>query len=406
MRKKIQSLFIAAIVCLTLNTKIAVAQNKSDTLRIILQTEGLPYGISNGTLTEDLGHDYSIYRQKFLKYLNGFPELKRFAQRNFWRDIEFARKIVRCYNSYYTASVKPKVDEAYFASFGLYTKKSMRKGPTPEMLAQKKPMGFMIKTMSVSTTYSYSTTKNGSYGEKFKGYFTYGNSGFYKKGFLCKNIKRSLGGDKQALKYIRKYRAKWIGRTILVGTGVGLSVGVIRLMDSKPFFNLTDDEIPFVAVPAVLILTAMTRGGNAYKTNCIEGAIITYNMNLGLNLNEERRADSLIKLIKPWDYAKLGLDSIMIELLKLGPAVAKKIYPLLARPEYAAFSHTMLSIIFNRYEELNFKNINKEDKVIGQKMNRSLLNWQEFSEPEGKVKYVINEKSYKKTKRLWRKIIE
>ena len=406
MRKKIQSLLIAGIMSLSLNSTIAHAQNKSDTLRIIIQKGAMPYGISNGTLTEDLGHDYSIYRQKFLKYLNGFPELKQFARKNFWRDIEFARKVVKCYNSYANAAVKPKVDEAYFASFGLYSKKAMRKGPTREMLAQKKPMGFMIKTMATSTTYAYSTTKTGTYGEKFQGYFTYGNSGYYNKGFLCKNIKRSLGDDKQALKYIRKYRAKWIGRTILVATGIGLSVGVIRLIDSKPFFDLTDDQIPFVAVPAVLILTAMTRGGNAYKTNCIEGAIITYNMNLGLNPSDERKADSLIKLIKPWNYAQLGLDTIMTELLKLGPATAKKIYPLLSKTEYAAFSHTMLSIIFNRYEELYFKNIEVDDKIIGKKMNRSGLKWQEISQPDGKISYVLNEKSYKKTKKLCRKIIE
>ena len=123
---------------LSLNSTIAHAQNKSDTLRIIIQKGAMPYGISNGTLTEDLGHDYSIYRQKFLKYLNGFPELKQFARKNFWRDIEFARKVVKCYNSYANAAVKPKVDEAYFASFGLYSKKAMRKGPTREMLAQKK----------------------------------------------------------------------------------------------------------------------------------------------------------------------------------------------------------------------------------------------------------------------------
>jgi hypothetical protein len=406
MRKKLQSLYIVTLMSLSLNVTITYAQNKLDTLRIFLQKGPLPYGITNGTLTEDLGHDYSIYRQKFLKYLNGFPELKQFARKNFWRDIEFARKVVKCYNSYAKAPVKPKADEAYFASFGLYSKKAMRKGPTKEMLAQKKPMGFMIKTTATSTTYTYSTTKTGTYGEKFQGYFTYGNSGFYNKGFLCKNIKRSLGDDKQALKYIRKYRAKWIGRTILVATGVGLSVGVIRLMDSKPFFNLTDDEIPFVAVPAVLILTAMTRGGNAYKTNCIEGAIITYNMNLGLNTSGDRKADSLINLIKPWDYASYGLDTIKTEILKLGPAVAKKIYPLLARPEYAAFSHTMLSIIFNRYEELSFRNIKVEDKVIGQKMNRSGLKWQEISQTDGKISYVINQKSYKKTKKMWRKIIE
>ena len=114
-----------------------------------------------------------------------------------------------------------------------------------------------------------------SHGESFKAYFAYGNSGYYKPGFMWKNLKRSVGNDKEALKYVRKYRTVTICRKSAIVISAGLCVASIPLLlGERTGLGL------LCAATGVCGINFLPYGKNKYKRKNMVKAIETYNENL------------------------------------------------------------------------------------------------------------------------------
>ncbi|MDB4534430.1 hypothetical protein N9242_06105 [Vicingaceae bacterium] len=206
----------------------------------------------------------NIRIQGFLDAVDDVPEIRNYAELNLtYRRSGFANSLIACYNDYIKTGKTKELNRTYYNSFGMISNKEFRKGPNEEMLKIKKPIQGNIRSITVSKTGS-------SDAENYRMKFTYGNTE-YKSGFLLSNLKKSMGGDEEALKHIKKYRHNWTARTFgpVIGATAIVLVGL----------SLTESS-PLVFIPAVLVINWMNIFPQKYKTKNITNAINTYNQNL------------------------------------------------------------------------------------------------------------------------------
>ena len=242
---------------------------------------------AKGQNTITLSYDGFQYQLKeFLGLLADFPELQGYAKANMLDDKGYLRCIANCYNSYKVETDKPMADARYFKSFGLNTEEERIKGPTKEMLLEKKAIELSltyIKDFSFDQHNSVSGKR-----ERFKAYFRYGDSSYYEVGSYCGNLKRALKNDKAAKRYIKYYRSIFLTK---VGLGiVSVVTGILGIYYLSTAFSDSSNQgmgndkeqfaaviLPFVSLftmaPAYLI-------GSSYKENTIQQAVKLYNSKL------------------------------------------------------------------------------------------------------------------------------
>lgn len=272
--KSLLAIFFLLAICNTIQAQ----SNKNDSIKITY--DGSNYYIIKNNNEEFLGHDFGIIKKKLLEKIKDFPELYKFADENFWSDGMFAILVANCYNDYKFSATKPKVDTEYFKIFRLNTKKEMKEGPTAEMLSVKQHISYLTKSaiIDVEKTY-FNGTSSSSHGELFKAFFTYGNSGYYKTGFMLKNLNRSIGDDRQAFKYIRRYRGICITRTL--GT---VASGCLCVASFPIIFAMEKTGLGLLsATLGVCGLNYLPFGKIKYKEKNIKRTIDTYNKNLDKN---------------------------------------------------------------------------------------------------------------------------
>lgn len=223
----------------------------------------------------------AIRKKAFLEMIKDVPELHSYAKSNMrLKRIGFASSLVKVYNDYKLSGESKPLNQDYYNSFGLITKKEYHQGPREELLRTKLPITGRISVLQVTTNHYTNGMKTGStIGENFKFKFTYGNTE-YKKGFLLKNLKMAIGDDKEALKHIQKYRANWIARQSLKVFAVAASGFALMVADNQKPFGISDESTLFVAIPVVGIFSWAFGLPQSYKTKNITNAINTYNQNL------------------------------------------------------------------------------------------------------------------------------
>jgi hypothetical protein len=211
-----KSLFIVLALCFS---TIAFSQSDStsaDAITYGKRSNGWYY-VNLGKHKVDFATDLGVFKKKVLYFVRDFPELHLHANYHMHRDMAYVSSIFSCYNSYKAAVEKPTIDANYFREFGLFTKKESRKGPTDELLSVKQPISFTIRSLTVTTIYDDGREIRS---QKFRSRFTYGmNPGYYKTGFLLRNMKKVMRDDEEAMRHIRSYRASNIARTTLVLSG-------------------------------------------------------------------------------------------------------------------------------------------------------------------------------------------
>lgn len=264
---------------------IAIAQT-NDTLAILKggTKDFAKYYIKKGETSQYLGHNNSIYKNRLLNCIVDFPELREFAENNFWKDIYYAMQVVECYNDYKTAIDKPKADEAFFNTFGLYLRK---KKPSDEELKTKQPIGIQGRVVIREEYLKMGQTWpvfyfDVSHPERYRGYFSYGSLCFYKAGFLCNNLKRALGDDKEAVRHIKKYRRIWFARTAISITGIGLFTASMILLDRGETERQFNQAVVFGI--SGIALSYVMKFGVGYKPKHIQNAVNAYNYNAGFLL--------------------------------------------------------------------------------------------------------------------------
>ena len=217
----------------------------------------------------------NFQKEKVLEFIKDQPELYAFAEKNFHKGHGFISSLISCYNSF--ALNPPKtVDQSYYYQFGLITKKEWKRGPSAEMLREKKYItGDMFHIITITQNYVNGMPTTSTTGDNFKFTFFYGNAE-YKSGFMMKNLKTAFQDDKEAVKYIRKYRGKKIRRYVFGTGGVAIIGAALYLAASGKH----EEAIPFVAIPGVVIAGGVLSLDRTYKTVLISSGINTYNQNL------------------------------------------------------------------------------------------------------------------------------
>lgn len=278
----------------TLVHQIVYAQSQ-DTLT--LYTETRETGFQNhylllGTQKTYVANDNGVIKGRLIKNLSSFPELRHYVKKNLklvnnYEDFSYLKNIVRCYNDASASSFKIENISNYLHKYNLYSKKEIKKGPTKEMLKTKQFINSKTLFIENTTTHTNNETliSTSTYGSQFKSHFTYGNSPFYSTGFMLRNLKRALNNDKEAVKYIKRYRFKYVSRTALNLVGIALaSIVVVSIADNPPF-GLTDKSTPFFGAASVFIIGSRYLRPAEYKEKCIKKAVEIYNLHL---LNENK----------------------------------------------------------------------------------------------------------------------
>jgi hypothetical protein len=259
-----------------------------DTLTIL--TEDLPYEGNYLILRNQktyVGNSAGIIKGRLMKNLTDFPELRSFVKKNLklvnnYEDVNYLKNIIRCYNDASVFSFKIENASNFFHKYNLYTRKEIRNGPTTEMLKIKQFINSKTLFIENSTTHTDNKTlqSTSTYGSQFKSHFTYGNSPFYSSGFLLKNLKKAIKDDKEAVKYINKYRFKYISRTAFNMVGLALASFVIVSIADKEPFGLSDKFTPYIGATSVIIIGTRVLRPAKYKDECIQKAVEIYNMHL------------------------------------------------------------------------------------------------------------------------------
>lgn len=255
------------------------SQNR-DTIKLISDKDKNHFLLLNNQkilVADSLG----IIKGRLMKHLIAFPELKKYVKKNLklfnnFEDLFYLKNVINCYNQAITESFKIANTKDYFHKFNLYTKKEIKKGPTDEMIKNKEYITF--KTLLIEFTNSrydpMTLRQRTGYGKISRSHFRYGNSPYYSTGFVLSNLKRALKDDKEALKYITKYRNKYYSRTALYLLGGALGVLTVISIEKGP-----DELIPVFAIPCVLIFASRPLFPPKYKAKYIEKAVEVYNMN-------------------------------------------------------------------------------------------------------------------------------
>jgi hypothetical protein len=245
-----------------------------------------------GSQKTNVANDNGVMKGRLIKNLNSFPALRQYVKNNLklvnnYEDFSYLKNIVRCYNDASASSFKIDNISNYLHKYNLYSKKEIKKGPTKEMLKTKQFINSKTLFIENSTTHTNNETliSTSTYGSQFKSHFTYGNSPFYSTGFMLRNLKKVLNKDKEAVKYIKRYRFKYVSRTALNLVGIALaSIVVVSIADDPPF-GLSDKTTPFFGATSVLIIGSRYLRPAEYKEKCIKKAVEIYNMHL---LNENK----------------------------------------------------------------------------------------------------------------------
>jgi len=249
-----------------------IGKNNTDTILAEYRTKYTYLIKNNQEFQVTWPRSRAIKKKAFIEPFDDVPELHKYAQINLSHyRYGFAKSLISCYNDYIKTGKTKKLNQKYYNTFGMISKKEFRRGPSEEMLKIKKPIKGEIRSFSVTTNhYTNSNLTSSTTGENYRLKFTYGNAE-YKSGFLLSNLKKSMVGDKEALKHIKKYRRNWAARTF----GPVIAATAIVVVGLK----LTEPS-PLVFIPAVLVINWMFIFPQKYKTKNITNAINTYNQNL------------------------------------------------------------------------------------------------------------------------------
>lgn len=262
-----------------------VSQNYIDTIVIENKDNILYLSKKNlelrATFRDARGIMGAVRKKSFLEMVEDVPELHTYAKLNIGlKRNGFALSLVKVYNDYKLSGETKELNQDYYNSFGLITKKEYQQGPREEILKTKLPISGQILHYVVRTDHYSNGMKTGSTtGENFKFKFTYGNTE-YKKGILLKNLRMAIGDDKEALKHIRKYRANWASRQLLKVVGVSMLALSLKVADGQNPFGISSEATPFIALPSIGIFSWAFGSPQRYKTKNITNAINTYNKNL------------------------------------------------------------------------------------------------------------------------------
>ncbi len=267
-----------------IKTDSIIDQNYIDTIAIENKDNILYLSKKNlelrATFRDARGIMGAVRKKSFLEMVEDVPELHTYAKLNIGlKRNGFALSLVKVYNDYKLSGETKELNQDYYNSFGLITKKEYQQGPREEILKTKLPISGQILHYVVRTDhYSNGMNTGSTTAEHFKFKFTYGNTE-YKKGILLKNLRMAIGDDKEALKHIRKYRANWASRQLLKVVGVSMLALSLKVADGQNPFGISSDATPFIAIPSIGIFS-WAFSPQKYKTKNITNAIATYNQNL------------------------------------------------------------------------------------------------------------------------------
>jgi len=159
-----------------------------------------------------LSDGFNLNKKLILTLIEDFPELKKHVEKNYLNTLGFAYQLTNCYNDYLLSNDKAIPNYVYFKKFGLITNRDRRVGPKSEDIHNKE---------KITTSSSVIGNPNSMYIENFRAYFRHGNSGYYKLGFLLKNLNKIIKHDPKASKYIIRYKRIVALKLGLLYTGLG-----------------------------------------------------------------------------------------------------------------------------------------------------------------------------------------
>ena len=225
---------------------------------------------------------YGPKKDIFMRFIKDFPELYSLALNNLnvYRDA-YGIGLIHCYNDYQRSGRTKELNQSYFEQFGLISLKEYRNGPSKEKLKNPEQIkGIVNHIVVVTDNYTNHMKTSSTRGEYHRLKFYYGEH-YYKGGFALKNLKKAIGQDEEANKYIKQYKRRYFARATIIGIGlIQAGLAVTWWVNEKAPFGMSTPVGIAVLAPGAIFLNWNNLFPQKYKTRLINKTIDTYNGNL------------------------------------------------------------------------------------------------------------------------------